>query len=91
LAEQFRSEFEAYSAFCKEIGENEAVVALAWCLSHPGICSVIIGPRTLEQFENSLRAAEISLSEEVLKKLDEIFPGYGRGGKSMPAPEAYAW
>jgi aryl-alcohol dehydrogenase-like predicted oxidoreductase len=91
LAEKFRSQFEAYSNFCKEIGENEAVAALAWCLSHPAVCSVIIGPRTLAQFENSLRAAEITLSEEALKKLDEIFPGQGRGGKGMPAPEAYAW
>jgi len=46
----------------------------------------IVGPRTVEQLEGSLRAVEIKLSDDVLKKLDEIFPG--PGGE---APEAYAW
>lgn len=46
----------------------------------------IIGPRTIQQFEDSLRVTEITLDEATLKKLDEIFPGPGK-----PAPEAYAW
>lgn len=37
----------------------------------------IIGPRTIEQLDSTLRATEIRLSEETLKKLDEIFPGPG--------------
>ena len=40
----------------------------------------------MEQLEGSLRALEIKLSDEVLAKLDEIWPGPGG-----PAPEAYAW
>jgi aryl-alcohol dehydrogenase-like predicted oxidoreductase len=39
----------------------------------------------MEQMEGSLRALEIKLSPETLKKLDEIFPGF------RPAPEGYAW
>jgi aryl-alcohol dehydrogenase-like predicted oxidoreductase len=38
------------------------------------------------QLESSLRAVEIKLSDDVLKRLDEIWPG--PGGE---APEAYAW
>ena len=45
-----------------------------------------VGPRTLEQLEGSLRATEITLSDEVLTQLDDIFPGPGGA-----APEAYAW
>jgi hypothetical protein len=45
-----------------------------------------IGPRTVEQLTGSLRAVEISLSEETLQRLDDIWPG--PGGE---APEAYAW
>jgi aryl-alcohol dehydrogenase-like predicted oxidoreductase len=40
----------------------------------------------MEQLEGSLRALELKLSDETLKRLDEIFPGPGG-----PAPEAYAW
>lgn len=84
--EQHRSQLEQFSALCKELGEHEDQVALAWVLSNPAVTAPIIGPRTIEQFEDSLRVTEIVLDEETLKKLDEIFPGPGR-----PAPEAYAW
>ena len=50
----------------------------------------IIGPRTTEQLDGTLRALEIELSEESLTRLDEIFPAPGPNG-SKPAPEAYAW
>jgi aryl-alcohol dehydrogenase-like predicted oxidoreductase len=45
----------------------------------------IVGPRTTEQLDSTLRALELELSEEVLAGLDEIFPGPG------PSPEAFAW
>ena len=81
-----RSKIEAYEAFCKELGEQPADVALAWLLNNPVVTAPIIGPRTAEQLNGSLRALEIKLSPESLKKLDEIFPGPGG-----TAPEAYAW
>jgi len=84
--EKNRPQIEAYEAFCKELGENPADVALAWLLANPVVTAPIIGPRTLDQLTGSLRALEIELSEESMKKLDEIFPG--PGGE---APEAYAW
>ncbi|MFB5673843.1 aldo/keto reductase [Paenibacillus terreus] len=84
--EQNRSKLEQFSALCRELGEKEDVVALAWVLSHSAVTAPIIGPRTLQQLEDSLRVPEVKLEEDVLKKLDEIFPGPGK-----PAPEAYAW
>jgi aryl-alcohol dehydrogenase-like predicted oxidoreductase len=84
--EENRSRLEQFSALCRELGEKEDVVALAWVLSHSAITAPIIGPRTLQQLEDSLRVPEVKLEEDALKKLDEIFPGPGK-----PAPEAYAW
>jgi aryl-alcohol dehydrogenase-like predicted oxidoreductase len=84
--ERFSQQLEKYSAFCKDLGENESDVALAWLLSNPAVTSPVIGPRTLAQFESCLRAVEINLNEESLSKLDEIFPGHGGA-----APKAYAW
>jgi aryl-alcohol dehydrogenase-like predicted oxidoreductase len=77
---------QQWEAFCDEIGEQPADVALAWMLKNPVITAPIIGPRTLEQLDGSLRALEIDLNEEQLKRLDELFPGPGGA-----APEAYAW
>ncbi len=85
-AQQLRDKLEKYEAFCRELGEEPANVALAWLLHQPAVTAPIIGPRTLEQLEGATRAVEIKLSDEVLGKLDEIWPGPGG-----PAPEAYAW
>jgi aryl-alcohol dehydrogenase-like predicted oxidoreductase len=84
--EKLRPQIEAYEKLCKDINIKPADVALAWMLHNPVITSPIIGPRTLEQFEQSVEAVKIKLSEDVLKKLDEIWPGPGN-----QAPEAYAW
>jgi aryl-alcohol dehydrogenase-like predicted oxidoreductase len=69
-----------------EKGGTPAQVALAWLLHNPVVTAPIIGPRTVEQLTSSLRALEISLSDETMKRLDEIWPG--PGGE---APKAYAW
>jgi len=84
--EKFRPRLEAYEVFCRDLGEKPADVGLAWLLKKPVVTAPIIGPRTLEQLNGTLRALELILSEDELKKLDEIFPG--PGGQ---APEAYAW
>ena len=86
LSDTQRTQIEAYSKLCAAIGESESNVALAWLLHNSAVTAPIIGPRTLEQFENTLKAVEIKLPEETLKKLDAIFPGPGGY-----APEAYAW
>jgi aryl-alcohol dehydrogenase-like predicted oxidoreductase len=84
--EEHRSQVEEYEAFCDELGERPSDVALAWLLHQPGVTAPITGPRTMEQFEQSLRALEVELDEKALDRLDQIWPGPGG-----PAPEAYAW
>jgi aryl-alcohol dehydrogenase-like predicted oxidoreductase len=84
--EKHRPQLEQYEAFCEEMGEKPADVALAWLLNNPAVTAPIIGPRDMDQLEGSLRAMEIQFSESELEKLDEIWPGPGGH-----APEAYAW
>ncbi|MGZ8603953.1 MAG: aldo/keto reductase [Actinomycetota bacterium] len=83
---EHRDQIEAYEKLCADLGEQPADVALAWLLANPVVTAPIIGPRTLEQLEGSMRALELVLDDAVLSRLDEIFPGPGG-----PAPEAYAW
>lgn len=84
--EQNHSKLEAYESLCAEMGEPPASVALAWLLHNKTVTAPIIGPRTIEQLDDSLRALEVKLSDEVPSRLDALFPGPGG-----PAPEAYAW
>ncbi len=75
--EKNRAKLEAYESFCAQLGEEPAQVALAWLLANPVVTAPIIGPRTPQQLDETLRALEISMPLETLKKLDEIFPGPG--------------
>lgn len=86
LIEKHRSRLEKYEPLCAAIGEKPGDVALAWLLHNPVVTAPIIGPRTMEQLTQTSRALELKLSGEILKQLDEIWPG--PGGE---APEAYAW
>jgi aryl-alcohol dehydrogenase-like predicted oxidoreductase len=83
---RYRDQVEAYETFCDELGEHPADVALAWLLHRPGVTAPIVGPRTVAHLDDALRSLEITLSDDALKRLDEISPGPGG-----TAPEAYAW
>lgn len=80
-----REQIMKWENFCEEFGEDPANVALAWLIRQPGITSPIIGPRTLQQLENSMKSFEIKFDVESLAKLDAIFPPAGK------SPEYYAW
>jgi len=75
---------------CRDLGEQPADVALAWLLRNPVVTAPITGPRTLEQLDSYLHVLDVTLSDETLDRLEEIFPGPGKG-HGAPAPEAYAW
>jgi aryl-alcohol dehydrogenase-like predicted oxidoreductase len=84
--EKNRAAIEAYEDLCDELGEEPAHVGLAWLLHQPAVTAPIIGPRTMEQLDGTLRALDLTLEDRTLARLDEIFPGPGG-----TAPEAYAW
>ncbi|MFN2134608.1 MAG: aldo/keto reductase, partial [Candidatus Promineifilaceae bacterium] len=75
--DEFRPQLEAWEAFCSELGEQPADVALAWLLANPAVTAPIIGPRTLAQLTGSARALVIELDEATMQRLDEIWPGPG--------------
>lgn len=49
-------------------------MALAFVVTHPGIASAIIGPRTMEQLDDLLVSASVMLDDELLDRIDEIVP-----------------
>ena len=84
--EEKRPKLEKYEALCREIGHGPGEVGLAWLLHNPVVTAPIIGPRTMEQLTGAMKALEIKLSDETMKRLDEIWPG--PGGE---APNSYSW
>ena len=84
--EKYREQISQYEKFCEELGEKPADVALAWLIANPVVTAPIIGPRTMDQLTESLRALEIKLGQEQMDKLNEIWPG-----PKGESPEAFAW
>jgi len=81
-----------FSALCRQIGQKEAVVAIAWVLANPAVYTVVLGIRTVDQLSIAEAASSLVLDAEVMKKLDGIFSySAGRPLKPGPAPEAFAW
>ena len=62
---------EKLEGIAREKNATLSQLALAWCYTQPGITSPIIGPRTMEQLEDNLKALELKLSEEDKKRIDE--------------------
>lgn len=70
-------QIQAFKKLCAEMGERPSDVGIAWILNNPVVSAPLLGPDTPEMLEASMRALEIKLDDEVLKKLDEIFPPLG--------------
>jgi aryl-alcohol dehydrogenase-like predicted oxidoreductase len=65
---------EQFALLAEENGLSLIHLALAFVLRHPAVTAPIIGPRTMEQLESQLGAAEVELSDEILDRIDEIVP-----------------
>jgi aryl-alcohol dehydrogenase-like predicted oxidoreductase len=49
-------------------------LAIALVLNHPAVTAAIIGPRTMEQLDSQLPAADVVLDGALLDRIDEIVP-----------------
>jgi aryl-alcohol dehydrogenase-like predicted oxidoreductase len=86
---------DALAKVAEEAGISLIEMALAFVIRHRAVTAAIIGPRTMEQLESQLTAADVQLSGQVLDRIDEIVPpginvNPADGGWQNPALEASA-
>jgi len=65
---------DALGRLAEEAGMSLIEMALAFVTTHPAVTAAIIGPRTLEQLQSQLPALELTLTADVLDRIDEIVP-----------------
>jgi aryl-alcohol dehydrogenase-like predicted oxidoreductase len=65
---------EQLAVLAEEAGLTLIHLAIAFVLNHPAVSAAIIGPRTMEHLESQLGAAEVTLTADVLDRIDEIVP-----------------
>jgi aryl-alcohol dehydrogenase-like predicted oxidoreductase len=63
---------EELAVLAEQAGLTLVHMALAFVLQHPAVTAPIVGPRTLEQLESQLGAVDVTLSSDVLDRIDEI-------------------
>jgi aryl-alcohol dehydrogenase-like predicted oxidoreductase len=63
---------DALARLAEEAGLSLIHVALAFVTRHPAVTAAIIGPRTAEQLESQLGAAEVQLDTALLDRIDEV-------------------
>jgi aryl-alcohol dehydrogenase-like predicted oxidoreductase len=86
---------EDLAQLAEQSGMTLIEMSIAFVLNHPGVTSAIVGPRTMQQLESYLPAAQIKLSTEVLDRIDELVapgvtvnPDDNSYGASELTPEA---
>jgi aryl-alcohol dehydrogenase-like predicted oxidoreductase len=78
---------DALAQLAEGAGMTLIEMALAFVINHPVVTAAIIGPRTMEQLESQLTAADVTLSADVLDRIDEIVPP---GTNLNPADAGFA-
>ena len=64
---------EAFAADAAARGVEPATLAVAWVLGHPQVTGVVVGPRSPEQLETALAAAELELTQQERDHLAGLF------------------
>ena len=62
-------------------------LAMAFAIAHPGVTSALIGPRTMEQLDDLLAGIDVTLTDDILDRIDEIVPP----GTDVGAPDQSAY
>jgi aryl-alcohol dehydrogenase-like predicted oxidoreductase len=85
---------EQLSQVAQDAGLSMIELAIGFVVNHPGVTSAIIGPRTMEQLESQLPAADVVLTPEILDRIDAIVapgvtlnPADHSYGEQVLAPE----
>jgi aryl-alcohol dehydrogenase-like predicted oxidoreductase len=86
LRDESLSLSQELATHCRSKGVAPSQFALAWCLANPIVTSVILGPRTLEQFEDNLAALAVSISAEDEAFVDRLIPPGEHTGKGFNDP-----
>jgi aryl-alcohol dehydrogenase-like predicted oxidoreductase len=63
----------------EELGQSIPRIALAWLLSRPTVCSIVIGARNVVQLQDNLAATQVRLTAKQIARLDkasDVRPAY---------------
>jgi aryl-alcohol dehydrogenase-like predicted oxidoreductase len=72
--EENKKKCQQFVKYAQDLGTTAATLALAWCLRRPEVTSTIIGATKVSQIQENVKAADLVIPADLVKKLDELFP-----------------
>ena len=79
---------ESLAQLAEQAGLSLIEMAIAFVINHPAVTAAIIGPRTMDQLESQLPAADAVMDEGLLDRIDEIV---APGTNINPADDGWGW
>ncbi len=76
LSPELAAKLRKYADLCHSYGFTEEDAALSWLIHNPNVDCVLIGGNSVKEVEDCVRCLDLVLPEELLKKLEALFPGY---------------
>jgi aryl-alcohol dehydrogenase-like predicted oxidoreductase len=73
-SEENKQRGQELSKLASGMGATTAQLAIAWCLRNPAVTSVITGATRVSQVEDNLKAAEIVIPDDVVRKIEDLYP-----------------
>jgi aryl-alcohol dehydrogenase-like predicted oxidoreductase len=71
------------TGYCDKKGVSPSQFALAWCLANPIVTSIVLGPRTLEQFEDNAACLNVAVTDDDEDFIDSLVPPGEHSGKGF--------
>jgi aryl-alcohol dehydrogenase-like predicted oxidoreductase len=65
---------EQFISLAETAGLPMTHLAMAFAISHPGVTSALLGPRTMTHLDDLLAGLDVTLSDDILERIDEIVP-----------------
>jgi aryl-alcohol dehydrogenase-like predicted oxidoreductase len=73
-SEENKTKAQQFVEIARQINVSTAQLAIAWCLRHPAVTSVILGARNVEQLKENITAAELEIPQDVIEKIEKLYP-----------------
>lgn len=74
------------AAHCEKKGVRLTQFALAWCLANPNLTSIILGPRTMQQYDDNIGCLNVEITPEDEAVVDALVPPGEHSGKGYQDP-----
>jgi aryl-alcohol dehydrogenase-like predicted oxidoreductase len=58
----------------RQAGLSMPHLAMAFAISHPGVTCALLGAHTMEQLDDLIAGMDVTLTDQILDRIDEIVP-----------------